>query len=141
MATRARKPGPVPTGVAPEGEVDAFLRVLDHPHKAAIEALRRIILGADPRIAEGIKWKAQSFRTSEYFATVNLRAKAGIGVILHLGAKVRELGPGGLRIADPTGSLRWLAPDRAMVEFADLAAVEARRRDFEALVRQWVAWV
>ena len=141
MATRARKPGTATTGVASEGEVDAFLRGLAHPHKAAIEALRHVILGADPRIAEGIKWNAPSFRTSEYFATVNLRAKAGIVVILHLGAKVRELGPGGLRIADPTGSLKWLAQDRAMVEFADLADVDARRQDFEALVRQWVAWV
>ena len=141
MATRARKPGTATTGVATEGEVDAFLRGLAHPHKAAIEPNRDIVLGADQRIAEGIKWKAPSFRTSEYFATVDLRAKAGIGVILHRGAKVRELAPGGLRIADPTAMLEWLARDRAMVRFADLADVQARRKDFEALVRQWVAWV
>ena len=70
--------------------VDAFMATLEHPCTALIEALRRIILRADPSIAEGIKWKSPSFRTGEYFATVNLRAKAGIGLILHFGAKVQQ---------------------------------------------------
>jgi hypothetical protein len=46
--------------------VDDFLATLDHPRKRQIVALRQIILGADPRISEGIKWNAPSFRTSEY---------------------------------------------------------------------------
>jgi hypothetical protein len=48
---------------------------------------RQIILDADASIAEGIKWNAPSFYTSEYFATIQLRAKDGVQVILHLGAK------------------------------------------------------
>jgi hypothetical protein len=53
--------------------VDEFMRTLDHPFKKAIEAIRSSMLAADRAIAEGIKWNAPSFRTSEYFATTNLR--------------------------------------------------------------------
>jgi hypothetical protein len=59
--------------------------------------------------AEGIKWNAPSFRTVEYFATVKLREKKGIGVILHLGARARDLGPDGIVIDDPATLLEWLA--------------------------------
>ena len=121
--------------------VDDFMASLDHPCKGEIEALRRLVLGVDPAIAEGIKWNAPSFRSTEYFATTNLRAKAGIGVILHLGARSRDLPPGGIAIADPEGMLRWLGKDRAMVEFANLKELKARGAAFRALLRQWIAHV
>ena len=118
--------------------VDAFLAGLEHPEKASIEALRAIVLGADAAISEGILWKVPSFRTTEYFATMHLRMKAGVGVILHRGAKVRELPEGGLAIDDPAKRLTWLAPDRAVVAFSGLGDVEASRPVFEAIVRQWI---
>ncbi len=130
----ARKPGPDTTEA-----VDAFLSTLDHPFKAGIEALRRIILDVDPSIAEGIKWKVPSFRTTEYFATTHLRAKEGVGVILHLGAKVKDIGD--LGIEDPEGLLTWLAKDRAMVTFKDMADVRSKQSAFETIVRQWIAHV
>ena len=49
----AKKPG------APS--VEAFLAALDHPRKQDILTVRQIILGADPRIQEAIKWNAPSF--------------------------------------------------------------------------------
>ncbi len=67
--------------------VDAFMATLEHPHKDAIAALRDVVRGADPSIAEGVKWNVPSFRTHEYFATTHLRAKVGLGLILHLGER------------------------------------------------------
>ena len=126
---------------APAAEdVEAFVASLDHPCKREILALRQIILGADPRIAEGIKWNAPSFRTSEYFATFHLRAKGGVQVILHLGAKKRD-GSTSVAIDDPGSLLEWLASDRASVKFRDLADVSARRAAFEGIVRQWIEHV
>lgn len=121
--------------------VDDFMAALDHPCKDGIEALRKLVLGVDPAIAEGIKWNAPSFRTTEYFATTNLRARAGIGVILHLGAKSRDLPAGGVAIADPEGMLRWLGNDRAVVEFAGLEELNAKGAAFRAVLRQWIAHV
>ena len=106
--------------------VESFIAQLQHPFKAEIQALRRIILAADPSISEGIKWNSPSFRTTEYFATTNLRAKAGVGLILHLGAKIRELPAGGVCIDDPAGLLKWLGKDRAMVELQKMSEIETK---------------
>jgi len=73
--------------------VAAFMAALDDPRKPVLEAVRHAILAASPLIAEGIKWNAPSFRTSEYFATTNLNPKGGgVRLILHTG---RRCGPAG----------------------------------------------
>jgi hypothetical protein len=117
------------------------MATLEHPHKAAVEALRKLILSVDPSISEGIKWNAPSFRTTEYFATVNLRAKSGIRVILHLGAKIRDLPAGGVSISDPNELLRWLGKDRAMVELADSKELKSAQTALQAILRQWIEFV
>lgn len=122
-------------------DVEGFLDALDHPHKPEILALRRIILGADAGIAVGIKWNAPSFRTSEWFATFHLRAKAGVQVILHFGAKVRDRSGARAAIADPQSILTWLADDRASATFRDLPEVEAKQSAFAAVIREWIRHV
>ena len=137
QARKPARPAPVDTAEA----VDAFMASLAHPAKSEIEAIRATILGASPRIREGIKWNSPSFRTTEYFATVNLREKKGIGVILHLGAKVKKLPEGGVAIADPGKLLKWLGKDRAMVVFKDKVDLAAKKAGFARIIRQWVAYV
>jgi hypothetical protein len=36
--------------------VDAWFETYDNPQKALVQAVRRVILEADPRISETIKW-------------------------------------------------------------------------------------
>ncbi len=117
--------------------VDDYLASLDHPYKGAIEALRPIIRGVDPSIAEAIKWNAPSFHTVEHFATCNLRGKDGLVVVFHLGAKVRKPPPV-LHIDDARDLLTWKGPDRATATFADAADVEAKREAIEAITRSWL---
>ena len=121
--------------------VDTFMAALVHPFKNEIEQVRALILGVDPTIAEGIKWNAPSFRTSEYFATTNLRAKSGVGVILHLGAKSRALPAGAVAISDPERLLQWLATDRAAVAFRDAEELRTRTIAFQSILRQWITYV
>jgi hypothetical protein len=121
--------------------VDQFMSTLEHPCKAEIQALRKLILAVDASVAEGIKWNSPSFRRSEYFATTNLRAKSGVGLILHLGARVRELPAGGVKIDDAGKLLKWLAKDRAMVEFGDMKEIKAKGPALQALLRQWIAYI
>ncbi len=121
--------------------VDDFMAALDHPFKREIEALRRLVLGVHPSVAEGVKWNAPSFRTTEYFATTHLRSKSGIGVILHLGAKARSLPVGGIAIDDPEDLLKWLGKDRAMVEFGSPKDLDDKAAAFQAVLRQWIAHV
>lgn len=134
MATKQKNKSALPT-------VDEFLATLDHPAKAEILALRQLILAADPRIGEGIKWNAPSFHTTEYFATFHLRAKAGVQLILHLGAKVRDNSTAGMTIADPQSLLTWLAKERASISFRDLAEIRTRQNAFQALIQAWIGHV
>ncbi len=117
--------------------VEAFLAELEHPHKPVIETLRKLILGVDPTIQEGIKWNSPSFRTTEYFATLNLRQDR-VWLILHTGAKVKANAMSGIPIADPTGLLEWLAKDRAVVKFADANDLKSKKAALEAILREWV---
>lgn len=137
---KQRKPAHTSPAVS-SGAVDAFMAALVHPFKPEIEQIRSLILRVDPSIAEGIKWNSPSFRTSEYFATTNLRAKAGVGVILHLGAKSRALPAGGVAIADPERPLQWLATDSAAVTFRSPEELQERTIAFQGILRQWITYV
>ena len=118
--------------------VDDFMLSLDDSLKVEIQLVRSIILGVSSEITEGIKWKSPSFRIKEDFATLNIR-KDAVWVIFHQGAKVTKASATGITISDPTGRLEWLAKDRAVVKFRDLAAIETSRSAFEDIVRQWIA--
>ena len=121
--------------------VEAFLAALDHPFKPEILALRQIVLDADPSIAESIKWNAPSFYTSEHFATMQLRAKDGVQVVLHLGAKTRATATTGIAIDDPQSLLTWLANDRASITFHDVADIGIKAEAFTSIIRQWLTYV
>ena len=141
MAARKRGAKPERDSSQTDPAVTAFLRELDHPRKKEIEAVRQIILGVSPEIREGIKWNAPSFRTTDYFATVNLRAKDGeerVWLILHTGAKVKMSAAKGMKIADPAGLLQWLGKDRCLVTFGDGKDIQAKRAAIEAIIREWI---
>src|SRR5262245_14874732 len=141
MPSKKSKPASHKTTADSTAAVDEFMRTLDHPFKKEIEAIRKSVLGVDKTIAEGIKWNSPSFRTSEYFATTNLREKKGIGLILHLGAKVRDLPAGGVAIDDPAQLLKWLGKDRAMIVFEGATDFKGKKSAFERIIRQWIAHV
>ena len=141
MATPKPKPPAHATPADTTKAVDDFMAALDHPFKREIEALRKLVLGVHPSVAEGIKWNAPSFRTTEYFATTHLRSRAGIGVILHLGAKARSVPETGIAMEDPEGLLKWLGKDRAMVEFGSLKELQEKGAAFSAVLRQWITHV
>jgi uncharacterized protein YdhG (YjbR/CyaY superfamily) len=116
----------------------AYLRELDHPLKKEIAAVRDVILGVSPAIREGIKWNAPSFRTEkEYFATLHVRAKDSVQLVLHLGAKTRP-GQKTFEVADPLGLLKWLGRDRAMVTLGAGREFASNRAALEKILRAWI---
>ena len=138
MKTKSVKSAAVaPTASA---AVDVFMAKLKHPLKAEIEAIRKIIGGVTSDIAEEIKWNAPSFRTTESFATLNLRAQDGVQIIFHLVAKVRKPMPE-LKIADPAGLMKWLAKDRCLVALGPGNEIEANRAALAAIVRAWIKYL
>jgi hypothetical protein len=89
-----KKPATKKVSADTTAAVDAFMATLKHPHKPAIEALRRIIGGADPSISEGVEWNAPSFRAGEYFATTQDRAMvvfAGLNEVKTQASALRDI--------------------------------------------------
>ncbi|MBI5852411.1 MAG: DUF1801 domain-containing protein [Planctomycetes bacterium] len=121
------------------GAVDAFLAELDHPLKAEFAVVRTQILAAAPGIEDGIKWNAPSFRTSDWFATLFLRATDRVQLILHFGAKAKDGTKCFVSIEDPEGMIEWLATDRAMVTVGTGKQLARRRKALQDLVRAWIA--
>lgn len=118
--------------------VDDHLRALDHPKKDAIERLRAIVLRADPRVREEVKWNAPSFAIHEHFATLKLQPRDTLQVVLHTGARAKpDAGP--VTVDDPTGLLRWASADRCVVTFDDLRDVERKEEALLAVLEQWIA--
>jgi hypothetical protein len=138
--TKPKAKMPKHSGSTPT-DVETFLAAFNGFYKLEMLALRQIILNAHSSIAEGIKWNVPSFRTSEHFATLHLRSKEGIGVVLHLGAKKRDIAGNTLVITDPAALLKWLAKDRALITFRDVQDIEAKRSAFEDILRQWIQYV
>lgn len=124
----------------PAAKVQAFIDALDHPLKAEIVALRQLILRVDPAISEEVKWNAPSFRTSEHFATMHLRAKDTVQLILHLGATSKRSVPS-TTIADPDGLLKWLGPGRASVTFTGSEDLARKCDSLVVIIRQWIKHV
>jgi hypothetical protein len=125
--------------------VAAFLAALDHPLKPVLTLVRTTILGTSPKIIEGIKWNAPSFRlrdAADYFATLNIHGTAkgseAVLVVLHTGVKARAAGARGLSIEDPAGLLQWLGKDRGVVRFPNAKMAKASQAAFRAIVRQWI---
>ncbi|WP_405933630.1 DUF1801 domain-containing protein [Streptomyces sp. NBC_00827] len=119
-------------------EVDQFMAALDHPQKETIGYLRAAVLSSDPGITEHVKWKAPSFlHGGEDRVTFQLRAKKGVQLIFHRGAKVKD-DQAVFEFTDDSGLLDWISSDRATVIFQDLDDVKAKEEAFVVLVRNWV---
>jgi hypothetical protein len=116
--------------------VIAFIDALEPTLKKQVEAIRKTILSASPEIEEGIKWNVPSFRTTEWFATFNLRGDQ-VRLILHAGAKVKAA-KGLEKLADPAELVEWLGQDRGMITFADAKDVKAKGLALKRLISEWI---
>ena len=131
----ARRPRPAASGTA---AVDALLAGLEHPHKPAIERLRRVLLGADRRVREEVKWNAPSFVLDDHFATFKLYPPKAIQIVFHTGAKPKKP-PRKFAVDDPEGLLEWAAPDRCVLTLDSAAAAKRHEKAVLAIARQWIA--
>ena len=119
--------------------VEDLLAHLDHPQMPLIRALRALVLGVDAGVTEEVKWKSPSFKTTEHFATMQLRATDRVQLILHFGAKKRDVSA--VSVPDPEGLLTWLGADRATVVLHDMEELEARRNALVDVLKAWLPHV
>lgn len=131
----------MPKKAAPSGteSVLEFIRTTDHPLKAEIEALRKIILGAQKSLEEHIKWNAPSFFIGgEDRITFNLSSPKKVQLVFHRGAKAKPL-PKKHLIEDPENLLKWATNDRAVAAFENMKSVSDSKKYLTGLIKDWLA--
>jgi hypothetical protein len=109
--------------------VDRWFDQADHPLDAAMRRARDIILGADGRITESIKWKTPTFAYQGNIVSFN-PSKHVVSPMFHRGAEI----PGTHPRLEGDGRLA-----RTM-RFSDLDQLEAGRADLEAVIRARCHW-
>jgi len=109
-------------------EVDAFMNELDHPFKAEVEAVRKIIKRVNKGITEQVKWKAPSFSYKGYLVTFNLWEKKRVHLVFHNGAVLTNM----------NGLLEGDYPDRRMMYFSDMKDVKKKKAALEAFINEWI---
>jgi len=115
-----------------------LIRNLKHPLSKEIESLRGIILAISPTVREEVKWNSPSYRTTEFFATINTSDKKQLRLILHQGAKGRGLHTKPIVAADYSALIRWLGPDRCMVTANSAKDLKNKAKLLRFLLREWI---
>lgn len=120
-------------------DVADFLKNLRHPFKAEIEAVRKIVLGANKDLTEHIKWNAPSFAINgEDRITFNLQGKGFFRLIFHCGAKASDRKSEARLIEDTTGLLEWASSDRAIAKFGDMEDVKTKKDALVSIINTWL---
>ena len=111
--------------MAKNSEVEKWLESLDHPLKEAILLLRGIVLRADRRIGECIKWQSPTFTLQGNIASINPKSKSKISLMFHKGASIPGKHP---RLTGGGGTVKFMY-------FEDARDVKDSRREIEAVFK------
>ena len=108
--------------------VDAWFESYDNPQKDLVLAVRDVILQADPRIRETIKWKAPTFTYQGNLASFYPRTTKHVALMFHTGAS----------LPDPSALLEGSGDTSRVARFADQADLLVKADALRQLVRAWI---
>jgi uncharacterized protein YdhG (YjbR/CyaY superfamily) len=69
--------------------VDAWFDRYDNPMKPVVQEVRRVILAADARMEETIKWQAPTFMYNGNLASFFPKSKQHASLMFHAGAQIQ----------------------------------------------------
>ena len=90
--------------------------------------VREIILAANDKITEDIKWGAPSFAYKDNMATFNPRAKKFVNLTFHKGALIN----------DDTGLLEGDQKEARVARFHSMDEIKEKKAALEKVVNKWV---
>jgi hypothetical protein len=119
-------------------EVTKFLDEQNHPFRKEIEALRTIILEANDKITENVKWNGPNYGVnSEDRITMRIQPPTKIQLIFHKGAKKQEQPK--MHLISYTGKLLlWKENDRAIATFQCMADIENSKSELSSIIKEWI---
>jgi hypothetical protein len=110
-------------------DVEAWFGKCQNPLKQEMLRVRELILSADERMTECIKWQTPTFCFEGNLASFNPKSKQHVSLLFHSGAQIPGKHPK-LQGGGDTG--RYM-------QLVDMAEVEAAKKDLAAVVKAWCA--
>jgi hypothetical protein len=110
-------------------DVDAWFDRYENPQKDLVRAVRDVVLGADDRVTEAIKWQAPTFMYRGNIASFYPRATRHVSLMFHTGAS----------LPDPTGLLEGSGDTSRVAKVTDAADLDSKAEALRGLVRAWIA--
>jgi len=114
------------TAVPASGDVDRWFAEKKHPLEASMQRVREIILAADPRVMESVKWSTPTFSYEGNIASF-MPSTRFVSLMFHRGSEIPGTHP---RLEGDNALARTM-------RFADAAEVEKARRELTAVIRAW----
>ncbi len=120
-------------------EVSNFLDLQKHPFRIEIELLRNIILSADIKLTESIKWNGPNYSyENEDRITMRIQPPAEqVQLIFHRGAKKQEQ-PKDKLIANTSKLLNWKENDRAIITYKSMKDIEGSKSELSDIIKDWI---
>ncbi len=109
-------------------EVDAWFESYANPQKPLVQAVREVILTADDRITEAIKWKAPTFMYRGNLASFYPRSKQHVSLMFHQGAA----------LPDPDGLLDGEGDTSRVAKFTSAEDLDGKSDALRGLVAAWI---
>ena len=110
--------------------VDTWFRSYDNPMRDVVLRMREIILAADPRMGECIKWQAPTFTYEGNLASFYPKSKQHASLMFHRGAKI----PGTFPRLEGDGDTS------RVLKIGSVAEADAAKPELEKIVRAWCDW-
>ena len=110
-------------------EVDAWFATYDNPMKEVVQRVRELILEADDRIDECIKWQAPTFTYDGNLASFFPKAKQHASLMFHTGSTI----PGKHPRLTGTGVGR-------LMKITSVADADSAAKDLKKIVAAWIAF-
>ena len=109
---------------------DLLMKENNHPLKAEIEVLRKIILSSSDKIVERVKWNAPSYYYIKDMAAFNLHQEKFVQLIFifHNGTMINE----------SHGLLQGTWKDRREARFNNMDDIQTKKPALQNVVRDWV---
>ena len=111
-------------------DVEAWFARYQNPMKEVVQRMRDIILEADTRIEECIKWQAPTFVFEGNLASFFPKSKQHATLMFHLGARI----PGDFPRLEGGGNTG------RVMRIGSVAEANAARQELARIVRAWCDW-
>lgn len=109
-------------------DIETFFNERNHPLETEIRKVREIILAADERITEAIKWKSPTFMYKGNIASFFMNAKQFVSLMFHEGAL----------LDNPHGLLEGDGKEARVARFQDMADIERKEAALTAVIKAWI---